>query len=129
MTHGVLYDFKRKLMENNSELQVLGNGNQTKTYFHVDDLVSIMLHFDSSSSSDLLINTGCGDNGLAVKEIAELVCQKFAPAAKIEYENSDRGWKGDSPISLLDTSKLDREYPYPKLSSREVVISVLDADV
>lgn len=37
--HGVIVDFVRKLRENPKELEILGDGNQSKSYLHVKDFV------------------------------------------------------------------------------------------
>ncbi len=42
-THGVIFDFLRKLKANPAELEVLGDGNQQKPYLYVGDLVDAIL--------------------------------------------------------------------------------------
>src|SRR6202163_1971576 len=42
-THGVIYDFLRKLEADPGKLEVLGDGNQTKPYLYVRDLVDAIL--------------------------------------------------------------------------------------
>src|SRR5262249_39626940 len=42
-THGVIYDFLRKLEENPTALDVLGDGNQPKPYLYVPDLTDAIL--------------------------------------------------------------------------------------
>ncbi|MEC7687397.1 MAG: NAD-dependent epimerase/dehydratase family protein, partial [Candidatus Thermoplasmatota archaeon] len=41
--HGVTYDFVNKLKDNPKELEILGDGKQHKSYFHVKDCISGML--------------------------------------------------------------------------------------
>ena len=43
-THGVIYDFIKKLRNNPEELEVLGNGEQCKPYVYVKDLVEAILY-------------------------------------------------------------------------------------
>jgi UDP-glucose 4-epimerase len=38
--HGVIYDFIKKLQQNPKELEVLGDGTQTKSYLHITDCVN-----------------------------------------------------------------------------------------
>jgi len=38
-THGVGYDFLQKLNKDNRHLEILGDGNQRKSYIHVTDVV------------------------------------------------------------------------------------------
>jgi UDP-glucose 4-epimerase len=42
-THGVIYDFVRKLRANPDELEILGDGNQKKSFLRIDDCVEAML--------------------------------------------------------------------------------------
>src|SRR3546814_17951839 len=42
-THGVGYDFVRRLMLDPSRLAILGDGTQTKSYIHVADVVDAVL--------------------------------------------------------------------------------------
>ena len=37
-THGVAYDFIRRLREHPTPLEILGDGRQSKSYIHVDDV-------------------------------------------------------------------------------------------
>jgi UDP-glucose 4-epimerase len=39
LKHGVVYDFVNKLRRNPSELEVLGDGKQARSYVHVEDAV------------------------------------------------------------------------------------------
>lgn len=39
LTHGVIFDFIKKLEKNNTELEILGDGTQCKPYIYVTDLV------------------------------------------------------------------------------------------
>lgn len=42
-THGVIYDFIRKLTAHQDFLDVLGNGQQDKSYLYIDDCVSALM--------------------------------------------------------------------------------------
>ena len=44
----MLYDFIKKLQENPRELEVLGDGTQTKSYLHIDDCVDAFMIVVSS---------------------------------------------------------------------------------
>ncbi|MGI0012863.1 MAG: SDR family NAD(P)-dependent oxidoreductase, partial [Nitrososphaera sp.] len=49
-THGVVFDFIRKLRKNPAYLEVLGDGRQTKSYLHVYDCVSGLIAMGQKSS-------------------------------------------------------------------------------
>jgi UDP-glucose 4-epimerase len=42
-THGVGYDFVRRLLADSSRLSILGDGNQSKSYIHVSDIVAAVM--------------------------------------------------------------------------------------
>lgn len=125
-THGVILDLKRKLSLDPSRLEVLGDGKQTKTYLLVERLVDIMLHFHHRVSGSITVNLGCGDEGVSVSTIAELVRTHISPSAMIVYQDKDRGWVGDSPISLLDNTLLKSSYEYQIETSAEAVKIVIE---
>ena len=73
MTHGILFDFFKKIIQNNSCLEVLGDGTQQKLYLHVDDLIDAMLICKKYSNTKYnVVNIGPDDDGISVKSIAEL---------------------------------------------------------
>src|SRR5439155_8474057 len=43
-THGHVFDFYRKLLDDPHEIEVLGNGQQRKSYLYVHDCLDAMLH-------------------------------------------------------------------------------------
>ena len=75
-THGILFDFISRLNVDATFLKVKGNGNQTKQYLYVDDLINAMIIGSSSLNEQRnILNIGPSDNGITVKEIAELTVQ------------------------------------------------------
>jgi UDP-glucose 4-epimerase len=108
-THGVGYDFVRRLLEDPSTLTILGNGSQSKPYIHVDDVVSAVLTADDRYERPFgVFNVAPGDH-LSVKEIADLAVETvLGPGASVEYRfgREDRGWKGDVPVVRLNTDRI-----------------------
>ena len=43
-THGVGFDFIRRLRQDPTQLRILGDGRQSKSYVHVSDVVGAVLH-------------------------------------------------------------------------------------
>jgi len=61
-THGHVFDFYRKLLDDPTHLPVLGNGRQRKSYLHVDDaLDAVLLAIDRAPSRLNIFNLGAGD--------------------------------------------------------------------
>jgi UDP-glucose 4-epimerase len=106
-THGAALDFLRKLREREVELEVLGDGRQSKPYLFVTDCVDGMLYaFDNATGPLEIFNLAPSDT-TTVARIAEL-CVAASPHrdAVIRYTGGDRGWPGDVPRSRMDPSKL-----------------------
>lgn len=106
-THGAALDFLRKLRDDPDELEVLGDGRQSKPYVHVTDCVAgVLFGFDHATAPLNVFNLAPPDV-TSVQRIAEL-CIRHSPFpnAGIRFTGGDRGWKGDVPHSRLDASKL-----------------------
>ncbi len=123
-THGVILDFINKLKSNPSELHVLGNGMQKKSYLHVSELINAMIFLsDKALRNDMveIVNVGCDDDGILVSRIAEIVKSEISPSASISYGKENRGWLGDVPKFSYDISYLKSFGWRPKLSSEAAV--------
>ncbi len=108
-THGVGFDFLRQLIKTPARLRVLGDGTQSKSYIHVDDVVSAVLLAQTRSSGKFTVyNVATGDY-ISVTEIAKLALASLGLAVdkvQIEYTGGDRGWKGDVPVVRLNTDRI-----------------------
>jgi UDP-glucose 4-epimerase len=97
-THGVLLDFVRKLRATPGRLEVLGDGRQKKPYLHAGDLVDAMLFAATELGRGFnVLNIGPADEGISVREIAEITRAAVSPGAEIVYGTSPGGWVGDVP--------------------------------
>jgi UDP-glucose 4-epimerase len=101
-THGAALDFLRKLRETPDELEVLGDGTQSKPYLHVSDCADGMLFgLDRADAALNLYNLAPPDE-THVARIAELcIAASPFPNARIRYTGGDRGWPGDVPRSHM----------------------------
>ena len=110
-THGVGYDFVRRLRRDPRSLRILGDGSQSKSYIHVEDvLAAVFLVWERIPESVPydVFNVATGDY-ITVTEIAnEAVAASELSAEKVRYEytGGDRGWKGDVPKVAFDTAKI-----------------------
>jgi UDP-glucose 4-epimerase len=108
-THGVGFDFLRKLRQNPGQLEILGNGTQTKSYIHVDDVVAAMLRLCEIDPGGYDVFNVSTDDFLTVTEIAEMVVEVLQlPRSTVQfaYTGGDRGWKGDVPLVRIKNHKL-----------------------
>jgi UDP-glucose 4-epimerase len=108
-THGVGYDFVRRLIADPTELRILGDGNQSKSYIYVDDVVSAVLLAGSQARTAFdAFNVATGDY-VTVTEIAEIALQVLdlpAASTRFDYTGGPRGWKGDVPVVRINTDKI-----------------------
>ena len=127
-THGVILDFIEKLIENNTILNVLGNGTQQKAYLHVSDLIDAMILIRSQNDGlkPLLINIGPVDEGVKVSWIASEVIRKVNPYAKIVFGSGNKGWVGDVPRFNYSTELLQSYGWVPKFNSSEAITRAID---
>ena len=106
-THGVVFDFVRRLLDEPTHLTVLGDGSQSKSYIHVDDVIDAMFLLEASPPEPFdVFNAGTGDY-VTVREIAELVVGLMGlDAVDLRFGEQPRGWKGDVPIVRFSSEKL-----------------------
>ena len=123
-THGVIYDFIKRLRENPRELRVLGDGSQSKPYVYVDEVLDgIEFGYRNARQSVNCYNLAVEDQ-TSVTEIAEWTIEAMGidrNSIDVRYTGGSRGWKGDVPQVKLDTSRMTKLGWSPKLSSREAV--------
>jgi UDP-glucose 4-epimerase len=106
-SHGHVYDFWKKLRQNPDELEVLGNGLQLKAYLHVLDLVDGMfLAIERGGTAPVNIFNAGHTDCLEVNDSVRIICKELGLTPKIRYSGGDRGWVGDSPRIMVDTSRL-----------------------
>jgi UDP-glucose 4-epimerase len=129
-THGVTYDFVRRLLENPAELRILGDGRQSKSYVHVSDVVAAMLTLtDRGWKGFEVFNVGTGDY-VTVTEIADLVVERMGLAdVQYEYAGGSRGWKGDVPVVRFSSAKLAALGWRPLHGSAEALLDSIDANI
>ena len=121
-THGVIFDFIRKLRSSSEVLQVQGDGSQHKPYLHVSELVDAIIFITSRAVERInCFNISVGDEGVTVRAIAETVVRLVSPGTPIHYEKADRGWVGDVPKFRYSIEKLSALGWFAKLSSLEAV--------
>ena len=124
-THGIILDLLNKLDSNKKELEVLGDGTQTKPYMYVGEIVeALMFIFENSDERTNIFNIGPRD-ATTVAEIAEALLAAAGDGQEIVYSGGDRGWKGDVPLYRYRPSKLEAlGWPKPMLSTEAVRVAI-----
>ena len=126
-THGVGYDFIRRLKQNPKCLRILGDGSQSKSYIHVEDVINAMMLVLENCQESLQpfdVYNVATDDYITVTQIANLACEVAAlDVSEVEflYTGGDRGWKGDVPKVLFNVEKIKRFGWNAKRSSRQAI--------
>lgn len=125
LKHGVIYDFIEKLKKNSNELEILGDGTQSKSYLWIGDCIDGMLTgLNDVKDFFEVYNLGSMDR-VDVATIARIVVEEMG-LGNVTFRctggvNGGRGWIGDVKYMLLDTSKLMAKGWKPKYSSVEAI--------
>ena len=124
-THGHVIDFWRKLRRDPARLDVLGDGHQKKSYLHVADCVSGMLLAIARAREPInLFNLG-HHQWLEVDESIAIITATLGVKPRVVHGGGDRGWVGDSPRILLDTTRLRSLGWAPTRSIQESIVETL----
>lgn len=123
-THGVGLDFVRALLADSTRLRILGDGMQSKSYIHVEDVIAAMLTANETNAAAYeVFNVATGDY-VTVAEIADMAVECVGldpPAVRYDFTGGDRGWKGDVPVVRLSIERICGLGWTPSRSSREAL--------
>ncbi len=126
-SHGHIIDFWRKLRKDPTRLEVLGDGHQKKSYLHVLDCVkAILLTIEQARPEQpiQIFNIGHQD-WIEVNDSIGIICRQLGVTPKLDYTGGIRGWVGDSPKILLDTTKLRALGWSPTRNIEEAIVDTL----
>jgi UDP-glucose 4-epimerase len=127
-THGVAYDFVLRLLRDPKRLQILGDGTQSKSYIHVDDVLDAMLLIHDQGWKGFDFFNVATEDAVPVREIADLVVDRLGlTAVAYSFTGGDRGWKGDVPVVRFETGKLRAKGWSNRRTSRQALIAAIDA--
>jgi len=123
-THGVTYDFIKKLRNDERKLEILGDGTQKKSYLYISDCIDAMLFgIEKAKERVEIFNIGSED-WVDVKKIADIVSQEMGLQPEYEFTggvDGGRGWKGDVKIMRLSIDKLKSIGWKPRYGSEEAI--------
>ena len=128
LTHGVIYDFTKKLKNNPNELEILGDGTQTKPYVYVLDLVDCIVKMTKDIKKGVEIYNVGVETATSVTRIADIVCEELGyKDVKYNYTGGNVGWKGDVPKFQYDLTKIHNAGWKAKHTSDEAVRETVKA--
>ena len=127
-THGVGYDFIRRLSLNPTSLEILGNGMQNKSYIYIEDIIEAIDVVRKKDVDGCNVYNVATDDLITVNSIAKIACELLhLKNVNFKYTGGDRGWKGDVPIIRLDSTKIKKHGWKCKYSSEEAIRSSMAA--
>jgi UDP-glucose 4-epimerase len=109
-THGVGFDFVRRLTQDATHLDVLGDGSQSKSYVLAPDVVAAVLTVLDADIEEpfATFNVATGDY-VTVREIVDLALDAVGldrAGTEVLYGDQPRGWRGDVPVVRLNTDRI-----------------------
>jgi len=125
-THGHIYDFYQKLKRDPSQLEILGDGKQKKSYLYVQDCIEAMLTAEEKMIDNINIYNLGVDSYCEVMDSVKTICNELKISPKLRFTGGERGWVGDNPFIFLETSKIRSLGWTPKLSIQEGVIKTIN---
>lgn len=120
-THGHVFDFYKQLKADDTQLRVLGNGKQRKSYLYVQDCIdAILLAMGKANEKVNIFNLGV-DAYCEVTDSIAWISQVLGVTPVLHFSGGDRGWVGDNPFIFLDTTKIRTLGWVPKHSIKDGV--------
>ena len=126
-SHGVIYDFVKKLLSNPKELLILGDGKQRKSYLSVEDGVNgVILLNELNQKKCSIFNLGHSEI-IDVDSLASIICKRMNLSnVNYIYSGGKRGWTGDSPLVHLDISNAKKYGWSPKINIEKAICNTVD---
>ena len=122
MDHGVVHDFVRKLQQDPTQLEILGDGTQQRSFVLVDDCIEAMLFALAKAAKNYnLVHIGNVDQ-ISVNDTAATIFEVMnLKNVQRRYTGGRIGWKGDVTSNFIATETLTAWGWKPPRSSREAV--------
>ncbi len=131
-THGVVFDFMRRLKKDPTQLRILGDGKQSKAYLHVDDVIDAFLLVQRKAKGQVNFFNLSSTSFITVNGIADLVIQGMGLSkVKRTHTAGKIGWKGDVPVIRLRNTriaKLGWRAKYTSAAAVKATVAALLAD-
>lgn len=119
---GVIWDFVQKLLQNPEELEILGDGKQSKEYLYVKDCIEgILTGYQKAHNRVNLFNLAIEENSIVDKIASIVIDEMVLKNVKRRYSGGARGWIGDNPLVHLSIDKIKALGWKPQFSSEKAI--------
>ena len=124
-THGHIFDFYRKLLDDPNTLHILGNGRQRKSYLYIHDCLDAMLQAVQASPDAVnVLNLGA-DEYVEVNNSVDVITEHLGVTPQRTYSGGERGWIGDNPFIFLDCQRMRNLGWQPQQAIRAGIVKTL----
>ncbi len=125
-THGHVFDFFKQLKTDPTQLHVLGDGSQRKSYLYVQDCIDAMqMGLEKAKAKVNIFNLGV-DGYCQVKDSIGWISQTLEIDPKVLYAGGSQGWIGDNPFIYLDTTRIRSLGWAPKCSIKDGIVKTVE---
>ena len=108
--HGLIWDLIHKLKNDQTKLEILGNGKQAKSFIHISDTIEGIFHIINNRKEKIEIFNIGSEDSIEIMDVAKIVCKNMnLENIMIQTEENEKdgiGWKGDIKKAHLDIKKL-----------------------
>jgi len=119
---GVIFDFLKKLKDNQNKLEILGDGEQIKSYIHVSDVVNALTYIpEHDNNKNVEVYNLATYDYKNVRNLADIVCEELKVSPRYKFTGGDHGWVGDVPQVVLSIDKALSTGWKPKLNCEEAI--------
>ena len=124
-THGHIFDFYRKLLDDPNTLHILGNGRQRKSYLYIHDCLDAMFQAVQASPDAVnVLNLGT-DEYVEVNNSVDVITEHLGVTPQRTYSGGERGWIGDNPFIFLDCQRMRNLGWQPQQTIRAGIVKTL----
>lgn len=125
-THGHVFDFYKQLLKDPTQLHILGNGKQRKSYLYIQDcLDAILFALQHAQQKINIFNLGTNEY-CEVNDSISWICKHLSLSPQYSYTGTERGWIGDNPFIFLDCKRIRELGWQPKLTIQQGIIKTLE---
>ena len=124
-THGHIFDFYRRLLNDPNHLHILGNGKQRTSSLYIHDCLNAMFKaVEVARSAVNVLNLGT-DEYVEVNDSVDLITDHLGLTPERSYAGGERGWIGDSPFIFLQCDRMRSLGWQPGHSIRDGILKTL----
>ena len=124
LRHGVVWDLINKLLKNPTELEILGDGKQVRSYIYIDDAIEATIIAWRRTEASYEVYNIASEDWITVDEVAEEIIKAMRLSnVRKTYKPvlHGVGWSGDVKKIALKIDKVKKLGFKPVMNSREAV--------